>query len=374
MIPLFQPSIGEREVEYVTEVLLGKWLGTGPKVGLLEKKLAEYTNASYVVGVNSGTAALHLALKVLDVRPNDEVIVPTISFVSTAHAVKYVGARVIFADVIPDRLSIDIKDVERKISKRTKAVIVMHYGGHPVDMDEFVDLCESQNITLLEDAAHAFGASYKKEKIGSLTDLTCFSHHAVKNLSTGLGGSITTFNRSTEQKLKQLRWCGISKDTWSRSARPENVYAWSYKIPDLGYQYSLSDINAAIGLAQLERIDQMQADRRRLVTIYNEAFKDLNWLELPKEESWAESSWHLYYVKLERRNELIAHLKEHDIASGVHYFPLHRHDYYQNILNRNPYCPVSERQWRRVLSLPLFPDMSELEQEQVISAIRSFGA
>ncbi len=369
LIPVFRPSITEEEIAAVTEVMRSGWLGLGPKTKEFEDAFKEYLEIPEMVALNSGTAALHLALRVLGIGPGDEVIVPTITFVSTAHVVKYCGADAVFADVDEETLCINPDDVARKITDRTKAVIAVHYGGHPCDMGQLSDMAGAHGFHLIEDAAHACGATYRDEKIGTLSLLTCFSFHAVKNLTCGEGGGVATTNPHFGKKLRELRWLGISKDTFTRSD-VERVYAWQYWVNELGYKYHMHDISAAIGIVQLRRLDENNGKRRRIVERYNQAFRSHGWIERPPERDDVRSSWHIYHIKVPARDRLIAHLKRRGIAPGVHYYPIHMHPYYAA---HDSQCPVAEEIWKRIVSLPLFPDITDEEVERVIDAVISFG-
>lgn len=369
MIQLFKPDIQNDEIAAVEEVLRSGWIGLGPKTAEFEREFAAFVGAPYAVGLNSATAALHLALIVAGVGEGDEVIVPSLTFVSTVAAVLYVRATPVFADIQPDTLCIDPQDIAKKISPRTKAVIPVHYGGHPCDMDEIESITREKGIIIIEDAAHACGASYKGRLIGAISPLTCFSFHAVKNLTTGEGGMITLFNTEWNQRLRQLRWMGIDKDTWKRTEE-EGLYAWYYSINELGYKYHMSDIAAAIGLVQLRRLPELNARRRQIVELYNQGLSDISWIQLPTERKYVKSAWHIYAIRTERRDELIAHLKTRGIAPGVHYYPIHLHNYYAQW---SVSLPVTEREWRRVLSLPLHPSLTEADVAYVIDTIRAFG-
>ncbi|MDX9753696.1 MAG: DegT/DnrJ/EryC1/StrS aminotransferase family protein, partial [bacterium] len=332
-----------------------------------ETALAAYFGVRHVVAVNSGTAALHLALAMLDLQPGDEVIVPTITFVSTAHVVEYCDAKVVFADVEEDTLCINCDDVRRKLTPQTRAILPVHYAGHPCDLEGLRDVIGKRDIFIVEDAAHACGAAYKGEIIGHLSPLTCFSFHAVKNLTCGEGGAVATDNDVWARRLKQMRWLGISKDTFTRTS--DRVYAWQYWVNELGYKYHMHDISAAIGLVQLSRLDTNNQKRRAIVQRYNQAFASHSWIETPPEQEYAQSAWHIYHIKVPERDRLIAHLKQNGIAPGVHYYPIHMHPYYAA---QNAQCPIAEQLWKRILSLPLFPDMSEEEIDRVVDTVISF--
>lgn len=373
MIPVFRPAIGDEEIRAVTEVLRSGWLGLGPKTAEFEKRFAEWVGAKHAIGVASGTAALHLALAALRIGPGDEVLVPTITFISTAHVVEYVGAKPVFVDVHEDTLCMDVADAERKITERTKAIMPVHYGGRPCDLDHIHRLCEAHGLYLIEDAAHACGARWRDRWIGADSrPFTCFSFHAVKNLTTGEGGMVTTDDDELARELRELRWMGITKDTWDRSTKAQ-VYAWQYWVKSLGWKAHLSDVAAAIGIAQLAKLERLNDRRRELVARYDEKLKGLPWLQTPATETGpGRSSWHIYHVRTERRDELIAQLKKHDIAPGVHYYPAHLHPYYAS--RGDARCPVAERVWKKILTLPLFPDLTEQQVDDICGAVRSFAS
>lgn len=368
LIPVFRPSITEEEIEAVAQVMRSGWLGLGPVTGEFERALENAFGAKRVVAVNSGTAALHLAMCLLDLKPEDEVIVPAVTFVSTAHVVEYCGAKVVFADVDEETLCIDIDDVRRKITDRTRAVVPVHYAGHPCDLDGLRDAVRGRNITIVEDAAHACGARYKGKPVGGLSPFTCFSFHAVKNLTCGEGGAVCVQTETHARKLRELRWLGISKDTYTRSSR-ERVYAWQYWVNELGFKYHMHDMAAAMGLVQLRRLEENNAKRRTVAERYNEAFGPRAWIETPPERGDVHSSWHIYHIKVPERDRMVAHLKKHGIAPGVHYYPVHMHPHYAPL---NAQCPIAEEIWKRILSLPMFPDMTDEQIERVIAAVLSF--
>ena len=387
IIPLFRPDFRDAEIEAVAEVMRSGWIGLGPKVEEFEKKFAEYVGARYAVAVNSCTAALHLTLLAYGIGPGDEVLVPAISFVSTAHAVEYVGATPVFVDVEADTLCMDPDDIPRKISEDTKAVIPMHYGGHACDMYRVAEIaCEikrkdkHRKLYIFDDAAHACGATGydfsaepgEWDKIGGMCSVnaTCFSFHAVKNLATADGGMITTSDKGLAAKLRRLRWCGIDKDTWQRCDEPG--YGWHYEVTDLGYKYHMNDLTAAIGLVQLERLDSMNARRREIAGIYSEAFKGIDWLTTPIEKDYAKSSCHNYSLRVTGgvdRNDFISHMLSKGISAGVHYMPIYMHPYYQKY---SADCPVADEVWQRIVLLPLFPSMTPKQINRVISALKEY--
>ncbi len=371
LIPVLQPSIGQEEIDAVAEVMRSGWLGLGPKTEQFEQQFSAYTGARFTIALNSGTAALHLALDALGIGPGDEVIVPTITFISTVHAVSYVGATPVFADVEPDSMNITADEIERKRTSRTKAVIVVHLAGHPCDMDAIHEVASKAGIKVIEDAAHACGAQYNGQLVGTLSPITCFSFHAVKNLTCGEGGALTCDHEWLARRFREKRWVGISRDTWIRTST-EHVYAWQYYVSELGYKYHMNDVQAAIGVVQLSKLDRLNGRRREVALQYAEGLGDLDGVELPKEKPYARSAWHLYQIKLpneQLRDQLIGYLQERNIATGVHYYPCHLHPYY---IHTRAEVPVSSMLWKRILSLPMHPNLLDEDVERVIDGIRSF--
>lgn len=369
MIPVFRPSMGDEEIESVAETLKSGWIGLGPKVGEFERKFAEYIGVKYAVGLNSCTAALQLAINALGIN-SGEVITSPITFVSTAHAILYNGATPVFAEIQEDTLNIEPEDIERRITPRTKAIIPVHFGGHPCDMDEILSIAKKHHLHIIEDAAHACGAEYKGKRAGALGDLGCFSFHAVKNIATGDGGMITTNNKEIYERLLKIRWLGINKDTYQRNLEG---YDWYYDVECLGFKAHMNDIIASIGLVQLKKLDKMNARRRDIVNRYNEEFKNLEWMETPVERHYVKSSLHNYVIKVNKRdrNKLICHLARKGVSASVHYMPLFLHPFYKELeVNNN--CPVAEKVWRKLVTLPLYPDMSDAEVEMVISSAKSW--
>ena len=252
-VPLFRPNLGKEELQNLAEIFKTGWVGVGPKTKELEERVAEYIGTKYAIGVTSGTAALHIAVQALDIKKGDEVIVPAITVVSTPYAALYNGATPVFADVESDTLCLDPKDFERKITKRTKAVIPVHLGGHACDMDRIMKIARKHNIFVIEDCANALGATYKGKMVGSIGHINCFSFEAKKNMTTGDGGMLTTNNKKYAERLKALRWYGSAGDTWKRFAG-NNKYSWKYDVEYLGWKYNMNDIIASIGLAQFKKL------------------------------------------------------------------------------------------------------------------------
>lgn len=368
MINVFLPAMGDEEIRAVTEVLRSGWIGLGPKTAEFERRFAEFCGVKYAVGVNSATAALDLAMRLLKVTHGDEVIVPTMTFVSTAHVVAYNLATPIFADVDQRTLNIDLEDLKRKITSRTKAVIVVHYGGRPVDMEALRTI--TGHISVVEDCAHATGSRYKGQPVGSLGEIGCFSFHAVKNLAMGDGGALVTNNTEWHDRAKRLRWLGIDKGTWDRTAN-DRSYWWQYNVDEIGFKCHMNDIAASIGLAQLDKLERLNGRRREIVNLYFKGLSDIPQVELPvPDESDFKSAWHIFHIKCENRNDLGLLLNKNGISTGVHYTPIHTYRCYGN----RPSLKNAEEVFRRILTLPLYPALSDEQVGQVIKCIRKFYA
>ena len=367
MIPVFRPSSDRAEIESVTQVIESGWWGLGPKTSEFESKFAEYVSARHAVAMNSATASLHLGLMLFGIR-DKEVITTSMTFVSTNHAILYNGGIPVFADIEADTLNLDPDDIARKVTPRTGAIVVVHYGGHPCDMDRIRAIAQHHGIPVLEDAAHACGASYKGRRIGSISEATSFSFHAVKNLATGDGGMVTTNDPAYDKRLRRLRWLGINKDTWSRSDDGHN-YSWAYNVEELGFKCHMNDLTAAIGLAQLARLDERNARRRAIAARYTEAFRHLGWLETPVEKDYASSSWHNYVIKVETASL-------HALSGGEwrqHRDALHSESF---VRMYRPYAsplPVTEQVWTRLVTLPLFPGSTDEEVDYIVDKVLVFG-
>lgn len=368
VVPVFRPAFGEEEFVQVREALESGWVGLGPKVGEFEKRFAQYIGVPHVVGLDSGTASLTLAMRMAEVEER-EVITTPLTFVSTNHAILYNRGIPVFCDIEPDTMNIDAAKMEALVTDKTRAIMVVHYGGHACDMDPILDIARRHRLVVVEDCAHATGGTYRGRRLGSLGDYNAFSFHAVKNLAMGEGGAVTARRAEDDAALRRLRWVGISKSTWERSDSADKKYSWYYDVTELGFKCHLNDIAAGIGLAQLEKLERNNARRRAIVETYNEAFRDLPWLEVPVERAYTRSSCHNYVVRTRHRDALHEHLGRHGISTSVHYVPNHHYAMYKGYRAEVPVCDAV---WRDLLTLPLFPGLTTGDIEHVIERVRAF--
>jgi len=367
-IPVFRPCFGEEEVEAVREVLLSGWVGPGQKVEALEETFAEYVGVRHAVSVNSCSAALVLALKVLNVSGREVVTTP-MTFVSTNHAILQNDATPVFCDIDRETMNITAEAIAPEVNGRTAAIVVMHHGGHPVDMDPILEIADARGIPVVEDAAHAAGTRYKGRMAGSLGKIGCFSFQALKNLCTCDGGMVTTDDEELAQRIRDLRWMGISRSTYDRFRKNGRARAWEYDVQEVGYKFHMNDLNAALGLVQLGKLEASNAARREVASQYRKALADLDWLELPKEKAYARSSHHMFVVRAADRDRLIEYLAERDIDAGVHYKPNHLYSVYASYRRK---LPVAESVWQEIVTLPMHPAMTHEDVDRVIAAVREF--
>lgn len=374
-IPFHVPSIDDDEITAVIETLRSGWLTTGPKVKEFEARFAECVGARFAVATNSGTAALHVALEAVGIKEGDEVIVPTMTFAATAEVVLYLKAKPILVDCESATLNLDPGALERALTVRTKAIMPVHFGGHPCEMSRIQEIAQAHHLAVVEDAAHAFPAQYRGRHVGAMSDVTCFSFYATKPLTTGEGGMATTNNPAWAERMRCMTLHGISKDAWNRYA---GAGAWYYEIQSPGYKYNLTDIAAAIGLEQLKKSDRFLAARKRIAGLYDEAFADLPEVRRPMRHSHVEHSWHLYVLQLDldrlriARDGFVEALKKDHIGTSVHFMPLHLHPYYRNTFGYRPdEFPHASALFDRIVSLPIYPAMSEEDVRTVIRAVRT---
>ena len=373
-IPFHAPEIGDAEIESVVETLRSGWLTSGTKVKRFEDDFAEYIGSKHAVAVNSGTAALHLALDAIGIRQDDEVIVPTMTFTATAEVVLYFKAKPVLVDCQEDTLNLDPKQIEAAITSKTKAIIPVHFGGQPCDMTPILEIAKTHKLYVVEDAAHALPASYEGKKIGTIGDITCFSFYATKTITTGEGGMATTENSEWAERMRMMSLHGISHDAWKRYTKEGS---WYYEVLHPGFKYNLTDIAAALGIEQLRKCDGFWQARKGIAAIYDKAFGDLEEIQTPVRQPDIEHAWHLYVIQLnlERlkvtRSQFIEALREEGIGTSVHFIPLHRHPYYRDKFGYKPEdFPNASSAFERIVSLPIYPKMTEADVESVIGAVR----
>ncbi len=371
-LPFSPPSIGDKERDEVMDTLMSDWITTGPKTKAFEAKLKDCLEAPAVVALNSCTAGLHVGLLAMGIQPGDEVIVPSMTFCATANVVEHVGAKPVLVDVLPDTLNIDPEAVARAINPKTKAIIPVHYAGHPVNLDAIFQLADKHGLQVMEDAAHAISARYKGQLVGSRKNLAALSFYATKNITTSEGGCLTG-DAELVEKARIIGHHGMNRDAWKRF---DKSGSWYYEVVLPGFKYNMTDIQAAIGLHQLDRLAGFQKRRREVVKAYAAGLGRLSCLQLPVELSDVESSWHLYVVRLRLeqlridRNTLIEELKNRNIGTSVHYLPVHMQPFYQQKYGYRPEdCPVAADAFSRMLSLPLHPGMTDQDTADVIRAI-----
>ncbi len=369
-----KPFISEEEIDEMVDTLRSGWLSMGPKTIRFEEEFNKYIGSKKSVAVSSWTAAGHLTLEAFGIEKGDEVIVPTMTFPATAEIVCYFGAIPVIVDVDKDTLNISLDEIEKAITPKTKAIIPVHYGGQPCDLDEIQEIAKIHNLKVLEDAAHSLPATYKGKKIGTISDVTCFSFYATKTLSTGEGGMICTNDQEIAERCAIMRLHGINRDAWKRYSE---AGSWYYEVVAPGYKYNFTDLQASLGLPQLKKVDTMWEWRKKIALRYLEGFKDFDLLTLPFIKHDRESSWHLFPVRLnlemltKNRAQIIDELKKHNIGVGVHFMPVHQHLYYSETfkLDDKNY-PVASATFPRLMSLPIYPGMTDNSVEKVITSVR----
>ena len=375
MLPFHTPDIGEEEIAEVLDVLRSGWLTTGPKARDFEREFAAVVGAKHAVAVNSCTAALHLALEAAGIREGDEVLVPTMTFAATAEVVAYFKAKPVLIDCVSDTMNLDTNRIEQAITDKTKAIIPVHFAGHPCNMDPILSIAQAYNLRVIEDAAHALPARYNGKMVGSISESTCFSFYATKNITTGEGGMLTTDNPEYAARARMMSLHGLSRDAWNRYSAEGS---WYYEILFPGFKYNLTDIAAALGLAQLKKCDRFWKTRERYAALYHEGFRDMPEIVCPQAPSHVQHAWHLYVIQLEldrlriSRNEFIRRLQQAGIGCSVHFIPLHLHPYYRDTCGYRPDdLPVASKLFQRVLSLPLYSKMAEADVAQVIEIVKN---
>lgn len=372
-VPFHRACVGEEEVKAVAEVIRSGWITMGPKTFEFEKQFASYIGAEHAIAVSTGTAALHLSLEAAGVQAGDEVLIPTTTFTATGEAVTYVGARPVLVDIDPMTMNMDLTDAASRITPKTKAIIPVHLGGQPCDMRGIQDLADKHQLRVIEDAAHALPSEYNGKRIGQVSEFTCFSFYATKTLTTGEGGMITTSSATAADRIRLMRLHGIERDAWKRY---RSDGSWFYEVLEAGFKYNLTDLQSAIGLAQLSKCDAMARERQTIAKRYTAAFSRFEELVPPVIRSGRSTSWHLYILRIKLnqmntdRDRFIRTLQQRGVSSSVHFIPLHLQPYYQRAYGYKPGdFPHAESEYRACLSLPIFPGMTEQEIEHVIRAV-----
>ena len=372
LLPYGRQSVEEEDIAAVVEVLRSDWLTTGPKIGEFEERFADYVGTKYAVSFSSGTAALHGAAVAAGLTPGNDAITTPMTFCATANCVVYQGGKPVFADISPDTLNIDPEQVAEKISERTKAIIAVDYAGHPADLDELRKLAKQHGLLLIEDACHALGAEYRRTKVGGIADMTVFSFHPVKHVTTGEGGMVTTNDTRLAQSLRRFRNHGINSEARQRQESGQ----WFYEMVLLGFNYRLTDIACALGISQLGRLETNLARRREIAARYGRAFRGLPAVVAPAVRGEVSPAWHLYPIRLNLeclscgRREIFQALRGENLGVNVHYIPVHLHPYYREKFGYvGGEYPLAEDAYERLISLPMFHSMSDQDVEDVIAAV-----
>jgi len=374
-IPYGKHWIDQEDIDSVVSVLKSDYLTTGEMVDMFEKAFANYVNAKYAVAVSSGTAALHTAAFTAGIKNGDEVITTPLTFAASANCILYQGGKPVFADINKKTYNIDPNEIGKNITKKTKAIIPVDYTGQPCELDEINEIAEKHDLTVIEDASHAVGSTYKGKKIGSISDLSIFSFHPVKHMTTGEGGVITTDSKKLYEKMLLFRNHGITKDEDDFISKSNG--GWFYEQQLLGFNYRITDIQCALGLSQLNKIDNFIKRRREIVKIYNNAFERFDEITTPFHPDYVNPSWHLYVIQLnlERlsvsRKKVFDKLRKNKLGVQVHYIPVYFHPYYQKLGFKKGLCPNAEWLYNRIISLPLFPKMTNHDIDWVIKSIKS---
>jgi len=368
-IPYSKQAIDREDIESVIRVLKSDWITQGPTIAEFEAALCKYTGARYAVAVSSGTAALHVACLAAGIKPSDEVITSPMTFAASANCVLYCGGIPVFADIQEDTINIDPLEIKKKITNKTKAIIPVHFSGHPAELKEIRDIAKKKKLVVIEDAAHALGAEYNGSKIGSCkySDMTILSFHPIKHITTGEGGAILTNNKMLYKTALRLRHHGIVKN--------HNI-GWCYDIPRIGFNYRITDFQCALGISQLKRLDKTVNTRRRLVNLYNYYLSKIDGINMPSERKNIYASYHLYVIRVaeQKRNALYNYLGKGCIITQVNYIPIHLFSYYQKHLRyKVGDFPIAEKYSKECLSLPLFPSLSRKEQLKVINRVKGFS-
>ncbi len=377
LLPYGRQTVTEEDIAAVAATLRSDWLTTGPKVAEFEEAFAAKVGAKFAISFSSGTAALHAAVFAAGLKQGDEAITTPLTFAATANCILYQGATPVFADVHADTLNLDPDQVRIRITRNTKAILPVDYAGHPAELESFLKIAEENDLTVIEDSAHALGAEYKNRFVGSIAHMTVFSFHPVKHLTTGEGGMVTTDSEKFAENLRCFRNHGISSDARDRQAKGQ----WFYEMVVLGYNYRLTDIACSLGIPQLQRLDANLARRREIAKRYSTAFQAVPGVMVPNVRDEVRHAWHLYPIRLDlekltaSRGEFFKALRAENIGVNVHYIPVHLHPYYQQRFGyRGGEYPVAERAYDRLISLPMFHGMSDQDVADVVLAVTKVAA
>lgn len=373
-LELFRPVIGKEEIKEVVDTLKSDWISTGPKVQIFEEQMKKYIGCKHAISLNSCTAGLHLALIAAGVGEGDEVITSPFTFTATANVILHVGAKPVFVDIKKDTYNIDPDLIEEAITKKTKAIIPVHYGGHPCDMDAILDIAKKYKLIVIEDAAHAIGSKYKGKKIGTISDFTAFSFYATKNMTTAEGGMVCLNDDEAAEKIRILRLHGMNRDAWKRYSHQSS---WYYEVKYPGYKYNMTDIQASLGIHQLKKLKGFIAKRKKIVKFYNKNFSNLAGISVADIKDYIHHSHHLYTILIDltklkiRRSQFFKALKAENIGVNVHFIPVHLHPYYEdNFGFKRGDFPNAEYIFDRILTLPLYPSMTATDAEDVVKAVK----
>lgn len=372
-LPYGKQWLEDDDIHAVLDVLKEEYITTGPTIAQFEKIIADYVGTTYAVAFSSGTAALHGACCAAGIASGDEVITSPITFVASANCILYQRGKPVFADIHPQTYNIDPQAIKAHINKKTKAIIPVDFAGQPADLEQISHIAKEHHLIVIEDAAHALGATYKGRKVGSLSDMTMFSFHPVKHITTGEGGIITTNNKDFYDSLLKFRNHGITRNP-NKFCRDEGP--WYYEMQFLGYNYRMTDIQAALGISQWKKLECFIERRKRYVNMYNEAFQEMKQLSIPYQSEHSDSSWHLYIIRLRLehisvgRKEIFNALLKENIGVQVHYIPVYLQPYYQQLGYKKDLCPQAEKLYQTIITLPLFPAMSASDVEDVIKAVK----
>ena len=366
--------IDEDDIAAVAEVLRSPFLTCGPKIDELEKKLCEITTAKYAVAVSNGTAALHMACMAIGIKPGDEVIVSSITFAASSNCVLYCGGTPVFADIRSDTYNIDVEDVKRKITDRTKAIVAVDFTGQAVELDELKKICKEHNLYLIEDAAHSIGTKYNGKPIGSIADITTFSFHPVKTVTAGEGGACMTNDEELFKRLSLARTHGITKNPELMVRESEGP--WYYEQVDLGYNYRITDFQAALLLSQLTKLEKFSDRRKEIRKMYDAAFSEMPEVFVQKQIPESDTTQHLYILRLNpdrlkcTRREFFDAFAAEGFGPQVHYIPVYWHPYYEKIGYKKGLCPIAEATYEQILSIPFYPALTDADVEDTIKAIK----